>query len=575
MTTPPTGRITVLRAPAGAHLFGWVRLRIWRASLRELLQAPVKLGVILSMWTILFVALYVLAYEGIRFVFDTAGLGPFLLSRLWFLFLFVVMVLLAVSQIASAYSTLVRTPETRAWMVLPVSARTLCRAKWLESSIYSSWAVIALVVPLGLAYLVVLKQPLWLIGWAIGILLIPLAGIVTAVATMGLLVWLRWLGRLVIRRELVPVGFVVACGLLFWILGEQGRDNPRDAWFVALQALLPRMQIAMAWWWPSSWMATALDAGLNTRWVESGLYAILLWMTMLGCWRLLDHLAARLLFPVLRQHAQPLTLSSGEGAARRSAIGPPVAVPLRVHWWMRQPWRALLAKDLFLVSRDPLQWSQALVFFGLLGAYFANIHKLASFSGEPSWRIGIACLNLACTLLVFGSLAVRFLFPQMSVEGRSLWMLRVAPDGMRLLLYSKVWFYGVLAVAINEGLLMLSASRLGVPLPIRWWLALVGVVSALAVVGLTVGLGAWWIDLTAQDAAQVVSSANGAMALVLMLGYVGCVVAALVAAWASWRASSEYGLFLVSIGLVVVSVMAGGLPLYGGLAKLERLELSG
>ena len=526
------------------------------------LRSPLKLWVIVSIWTVLLLGLYVLAYRGFLFLYQTAGVGPFLLDRLWFLFLFVVMIMLAVSQVASAYSTLVRAPDTRWWMTLPMSARTLCRAKWLESSFYSAWAVILLVFPLYLAYLAVLHRDLWLAGWML-VLLLPLIAIVTAWATLVLLVWLRWFGRIAIRRDVMLVGFVVACSVLFWLLGERQEENAQDAWFIALQEMLPRMQVAMSPWLPSSWVAKALGAGMNERWLEGSLYAVLLWMTAVLSWRLLDHVGAAVLFPVLRTAERTLEdeppSSAGSGAGVTS-------------WWMRRPFGASVTKDLLLVIRDPMQWGQAVMFFGLLGAYFANIHRLSRFSVEPSWRIGIASLNLACTLLVLGSLAVRFIFPQTSLEGKSLWLLRMTPSGIRHLLTAKLCVYGALGLLIVEGLLWVSMSRLGVPLTIRWWLAGVRVVAALTIVALTVGLGAWWIDPSAQDAARVVSSSNGALALVLMLCYVGCVVGALLVAWISWTSAFHAGVVVASLGLGLISLLAGWWPVRQGFLRLEDLE---
>jgi hypothetical protein len=555
-----------VRAPRGGlALFWWVRARVWRRGLAALAREPVKLAVILSTWSALLAGIYALAYQGVRFVYDTAGLGPFLLSRLWFFFLFIVFLMLVVSQLVSAYSTLVRAPETRCWMALPVSARALCRAKWLESSAYNAWAVLLLALPLCLAYFVVLKRPLWLGGVLIGAALLPLLGIAASLSTLLLLAWLRWLSRLVIRKELVPAGLLLACGAFFWLIGERQDEAPSDIWFLALQGLLPRMQIAMAEWLPSRWAAAALDAMVHDRWTEFGRYVALLWTTALVCWRLLDHAAACLLVPVLQRHMQPLHERQA-GSAGRLPAG------FAVRWWMRRPLSAALVKDALLAGRDAMQWSQTVVFFGLLGVYFANIHRFAHFSGDPSWRIGIASLNLASTLLVFGSLAVRFVFPQTSLEGRALWLLRVAPGGTRRLLLAKFSLYGVLAAAIIEGLLWLSAGRLGVAPGIRWWLAGVGMVSALALVGLTVGLGAAWVDPSAQDAARVISSSSGALVLVLMLGYVGAVIAALVLGWADWSAGTAARLYGASAGLAVVSAVAGWVPMRRGLERLERLD---
>ena len=556
------------RTPSGVALFWWVRWRQARAAATEVTHSPMKLAVIVSVWAILLIGIYALCQRGIQFIYETAGLGPFLLSRLWFLFLFVVLILLTVSQFTGLYATLMRAPETRWWMSLPVSGRTIGRIKWIESSLYSSWAVAILVIPMLLADIVVIHQPLWLVAWAVLALFVPLIIFATATATVLFLAWLRWFGWVAVRRELVPFAFVIVCGVLFWLLGEQrGVGQHEDAWFVALQELLPRMKLATASWLPSRWVATALDASLNGRWVESGVYTALLWSTALLAWRLLDHVAGWKLLELLRNHPQTL-----EGSAQAEPNPLSGTASLRVRWWMRHPWSAAMAKDVLLTLRDPAQWSQAVVFFGLLGVYFANIHHLAAMSVEPSWRIGVASLNLACSLLVFGSLTVRFLFPQMSLEGRSLWLLRLAPHGMRRLLMAKLCLYGVLGTLIIEGLVALSMSRLGIPIAIRWWMAAVGVCGALTLVSLTVGLGAWWIDPTVQDGARFISSSTGAVVLVLMLGYVGCVVMALIVAWRGWYQHQHSLVWMATGSLIGTSLVASLVPLRGGLHTLEQLE---
>ena len=643
MTSSHRPLIPLRALPGGLRLFGWVRQRMWWASLCNLIQMPAKLIVMAFGWAALLVGIYALALRGVQFVYETSGLGPFLIGRLWFLFLFVVSIMLAISQLTGGYSTMIRAPEISSWMLWPVSPRTLCRAKWIESSVYSSWAVALLVLPMCLAYLHVLGKPLWLTGYVIIFLLMPLIGIVTSLSTLLLLLWLRWFGRWVIRREIVPLIFVAVCAMLFWVLGERYRGDEHDVWFLALQEFLPRMRLAMAGWLPSSWTATALDAMVQDRWTESLLYAGLLWSTMLVCWRLLDHAAAVLLFSVFREHAclsaecealadgrqaqpkgtetEPIAtnwrrllpgwrMARGRSMSERSgtdakqstlpsqpalecahtarskngdALAEQMAFSLtrrsgasqvwfRSRWWVRRPIFASLVKDLLLVVRDPMQWSQAVMFFGLLGAYFANIDRLSRLSVQPSWRIGIASLNLACTLLVLGSLGVRFLFPQMSLESRKLWLLRTAPGGMRMLVFSKLWFYGVIAIGVVETLLWLSATRLSVPMEICWWLSGVGLLSSLALIGLTIGFGAWWIDLGAQDAARVVSSSNGALVLMLVLCYVAGVITTLVVVWTQWLKSAMVGIIVGNAIFLGMSLLAGLLPLYKGLARLERLE---
>lgn len=544
-------------------LFMWVRLRVAKRAAALFFQSPAKVGVVFGVWGVLLVGIYFLSHSGIHFVYETAGLGPFLLSRIWFLFLFVVMILMMISQLAGAFSTMIKAPESRWWMSLPVSARSLCRMKWLESSLYSAWAVVVLLLPTSLAYLVVLKKPLWLAVWFVGLLVVPFLLIVTAVSTGFLFIWLRWFRRLWLRREVVLTTLLLAGIGLFWLLGERQKTTQGDVWFIALQELLPRMRVAMSMALPSSWVATAMDATINAQWIEATLYTLLLWTSLLAAFRLLDHLGAFWLFPILRDSSRSFDLSADQSASAR---------PLLSAWWMRRPLLSAMAKDVLLIVRDPVQWSQGLLFFGLLGAYFGNLHRFGYASAEPSWRIGIAALNCACTLLVFGSLAVRFVFPQMSLEGRVLWLLRVSPKGMLILMASKMWLYGILAVSLIEGLLLLSTQRLLVPQVIQGWLLVMGFLAALTIVSLAVGLGALWIDPSAQDASRVVSSANGALVLVFMLLYVGAVVLAFIVAWGSWTVHFPQGLILSSVGLLIVSLFAGFLPVVKGFKRLEALQ---
>ena len=63
-----------------------------------------------------------------------------------------------------------------------------------------------------------------------------------------------------------------------------------------------------------------------------------------------------------------------------------------------QPLQLLLIKDWRLLRRDPVQWSQFLIFFGLLGLYFLNVDRFNnphSDIGYITWINMVSFLNLA------------------------------------------------------------------------------------------------------------------------------------------------------------------------------------
>src|SRR5205085_5508763 len=103
--------------------------------------------------------------------------------------------------------------------------------------------------------------------------------------------------------------------------------------------------------------------------------------------------------------------------------------------------RELVLKEIRLFFRDTTQWSQLILLAVLVLVYVYNI-KFLPLRGEGMTRFlvnVVPFLNLVLAGFVLASIAARFLFPGVSLEGRTLWLLRSSPMSMRELLWSKFW----------------------------------------------------------------------------------------------------------------------------------------
>jgi ABC-2 type transport system permease protein len=99
---------------------------------------------------------------------------------------------------------------------------------------------------------------------------------------------------------------------------------------------------------------------------------------------------------------------------------------------------ALVLKDLRLFWRDPTQWIQFMIFFGLLCIYVLNLRNVAFNFASEFWETMISYLNLAASSLTLSTLTTRFVFPQFSLEGRRIWILGLARSGWSVL-WQKFW----------------------------------------------------------------------------------------------------------------------------------------
>src|SRR5690606_32217839 len=105
--------------------------------------------------------------------------------------------------------------------------------------------------------------------------------------------------------------------------------------------------------------------------------------------------------------------------------------------------RLLLMKDWKLLRRDPVQWSQFLIFFGLLALYFLNVDRFSNPQRDISrvtWINMVSFLNLAVVGLILSTFTTRFIYPMLSLEGQCFWILGLMPMRRDTVLWSKFWF---------------------------------------------------------------------------------------------------------------------------------------
>src|SRR4029077_5171010 len=115
--------------------------------------------------------------------------------------------------------------------------------------------------------------------------------------------------------------------------------------------------------------------------------------------------------------------------------------------------RLLLLKEIRLFRRDPVQWSQCVIFFALLSLYFVNIRR---FSYNPGYSAMIGFLNLAVIGLILSTFTTRFIFPMISLEGQRFWMLGVLPIKRDVILWTKFLFAATASLVPCCALMVLS-----------------------------------------------------------------------------------------------------------------------
>jgi ABC-2 type transport system permease protein len=259
------------------------------------------------------------------------------------------------------------------------------------------------------------------------------------------------------------------------------------------------------------------------------------------------------------------------GRRRRSPL------EVGIGWLLRfsPPNAALVLKDARLFWRDPAQWIQFMIFFGLLCIYVMNLHTVALNFQSPYWETIISYLNLLASALTLSTLTTRFVFPQFSLEGRRLWILGLAPLGLKNVLLQKFWMSCAGSIGITVGLMIVSSLMLRLPWSQVAFFALAIGIMSVTLSGLAVGLGALFPNFKEDNPSKIVSGFGGTLCLVTSFIYITLVVA-LAAMPDIQRVAKRHFFVSGEVARVIalgVSLALIFIPLFLGIKRVKNLEI--
>ncbi|WP_428303839.1 putative ABC transporter permease subunit [Lacipirellula sp.] len=600
--TPPTdAQLIELCSKLPSHdregqIFWRLRLQMGQSHLRYLLaNARLRTALVVGLSLFFWFGLFALFYKGFDFVIkyvESPGSRYHSDTMLFVfpLFFLSLQVMLIFSSGIILYGGLYPSRETAFLMTLPVRDERLVFYRFQESLVFSSWGFFLLASPMLLAYGLVAKAP-----WYYFAYLLPLmASFAYIPCTIGAICCLLLIYRLPnLRRIAVGVAalaiIVVAYQSIWNTLEFSETEFLGNSWF---KDTLKRFRFARGEWLPSTWLSNALIEAVrrspnNPRdlpWLEAGKYLVVL---------VSNALVLHLAFMWLGKRCY--RVSYWELHSRR-AKKPKLTLAWidRVAAFLLRPFpvqtKLLIMKDLRLFRRDPVQWSQFLIFFGLLLLYFANVDRFRQHKSDINvltWVNIVSFLNLAVVGLILSTFTTRFIYPLISLEGRRFWILSRLPVERDTILWGKFLFAACGSWLPCAALVGISDVMLDVSFMVVAVHQLICLLLCLGLAGMAVGFGAMMPNFREQSPSKIAAGFGGTLNLVLSALYIMAVVLMtalpchfyLLAGKAEMPPKllqPQYLRFWLMLGILASMILAAIvtiLPLRGGLKAFRRLEV--
>jgi ABC-2 type transport system permease protein len=522
--------------------------------------------------------MYGISYRVLTYFRTIEGLGDLLALRLLSMVLLTFFSLLLFSNVVASLSTFYLSGELDILHAAPVRTESIFRAKFTETLVDSSWMTLIYGFPVFIAYGKAFKASL---SYYIGLIL-ALVPFLIIPAALGIIVTMLLVNAFPARRAkdiivLLGLLFFVVLYILFRLLRPEKLVDPDT--FPTLVQYLTAMRGPATPFLPSSWASDALAPLLRKNPGDAAFSLLMLWSTALAGIVIGEWVCMKIYYSGWSRSQEgkraKLSRSRFADAFFRAASLP---FPGRM--------RALVAKDLKLFFRDTSQWSQLFLLLALMVVYIYSFKLLPlERAAMPSFFLQnlISFLNLGMVGFVISAVAVRFVFPAVSLEGESFWIIRSSPFSLREFLWAKFWSSLLPLLVLAEALTVLSNTLLKVT-PFMMGLSAVTVfMMTFGITSLGIGLGAVFPRFRYENVAQIPTGFGGIVYMLVTMIFIGIVIT--FEAWPVYRIfmaqtagsalpRSGCARIILSFGLVLATnALALFLPIRIGLKRLSEREI--
>lgn len=522
--------------------------------------------------------LYGISFKVLTYFRAIEGLGDLLALRLLSMILLTFFSILLFSNIVTSLSTYYLSEELELLHSAPIRIESIFRAKFIETIVDSSWITLIYGLPVFLAYGMVFKASLLYYA----VLFLTIIPFLIIPAGLGIMVTMLLVNAFPARRAkdvLVLLGllFFVVLYILFRMLQPEKLVDP-DA-FPSLVQYLTAMRAPISPLLPSSWSTETLSPLLRHAKGEAFFYLLMLWSTA-GASIVMGEWVCGKIYSAGWSRSQEGKKSSISRSTTADAFFRFLSLPFRGKM------RAIVLKDVKLFFRDTSQWSQLFLLFALMVVYLYSFKLLPlERAAMPSFFLQnlISFLNLGMVGFVTASVAIRFVFPAVSLEGAAFWIIRSAPLSLGDFLWAKFWSSLLPLLALSGILIVLSNTLLKVT-PFMMWLGIGTVfMMTFGITALGIGLGAVFPRFKHENAAQIPTGFGGIVYMLLTMLFIGLVIT--LEAWPVYKIFTAQTLGYpitiqgwISIALSIIAVLAVNilalvLPMKIGLERLKQREI--
>ncbi len=482
-------------------------------------KTKIKILTLTGSGILFWLVMFFLFYRVLLYFSSQEIIGDILARHLLAMVLLIFFSLLIFSHIITALSNLYLSQDLELCHSSPARLTDIFLSRSLYTVIDSSWMLFVFGLPVMMAYGFVYHAGF---NYYLSLIYVSLPLVVIAAGSgiMLIMVLVRFFPAQRARDVIMFLSLIliVVLYLLFRFLRPERLVNPDT--FTSVAQYLGALRAPDSPYLPSHWATDLLWTRLTNYTGSQVLNHLLLWSTASAILVMAIWMAGLIYF-----HG----FSKAQEAKRRSPAGRRILekVVALITRPLGPEITSLIAKDIRTFFRDNSQWSQLLLLGALVVVYLYNFSVLP-LERSPIKSIylqnALSFLNIGLAGFVISALSVRFIFPAVSSEGQSFWIILSSPLSPRRFLWSKYLAYLLPMLILAEVLIAYTNYLLEVT-PFMMALSSVTIFFLVfGIVALGVGLGAVYPNFQHENIAQVATGFGGLIYMIISSVFIASVI---------------------------------------------------
>jgi ABC-2 type transport system permease protein len=463
-------------------------------------------------------AAYYLSSTITEYVLDNTRIGLYLYHRFISMVLFVFFLAVNLGNIVVSYATLYKSSEVTYLLTKPISYTNIFILKFLDNFLYSSTTLFLVGFMVLLGYGTYFGYSWYTLLAVLLFILIPFMFLSACLAVLILMTIMKAASKYGFRKIIFALSalYLLVVMLFFrysnpiQLVADVNRYYPHvDEYMMSLDPGFLR-------YLPNHWVSEFLfylargdiASALPMAGILLGVTAAAFVVCLL--------VAQRFYFASWVATFQ-FQAETNQPALHRK----PWLLDFRKPSFLQPQWEALLKKEYFQFIREPSQWIHLSLMLVLVGLFVASIGSLRISLGDVNIRLVTYLVLFGFGAFLSSSLALRFVFPMVSLEGKAFWSVLSAPLSLRKHYAVKFLVAFAFILVLAEVVAVFSNLPYARFTERRPLLMYFGIYSAfwlsLALTALNLGLGGYFVNFSEKNPIRVSSSQGATLTFLVSL----------------------------------------------------------